>query len=187
MEKTEKKNLYKALQAFQKIKKPLEKKSTNPFFKSNYCSLDAIQTAIKPWLEETGLIVIQGMNESGFVKTEVVHVETGESIYCFFPLKTVKEDAQGYGSAMSYAKRYSISGILDLNIGGEDDDGNKASHSGNPDVKEKPKATKEQFDSVITRLKAGEDVYQKALDTFSFTPQQEAEIKKAKQAQVHTV
>jgi hypothetical protein len=186
-EKPDRKELYKALQKFSELSKPIVKDSSNPFFKSKYATLDAIQEAIKPWLTKCGLILIQGMDETSRVRSEIIHVESGQSAYCYFPLKTVKEDAQGYGSAMSYAKRYSISGLLNLTIGGEDDDGNKASYSGNPDVKHLPKLTEEAYAKALERLKAGEDILKKVTDAFDVSESQLKELKKAQQAIVHTV
>ena len=182
------KNIYKALFEFYKLSGAIGKTDSNPFFKSKYCPLDHLQDKIKDALVKCGLIVIQGINESGFVKTEVIHVESGESVYCFFPLKTVKEDAQGYGSAMTYAKRYSLSGILNLTIANEDDDGNKASYVGNPDVKEKIKLSDENFKIILERLKKGEkEVYQKTLDTFELTHSQKGELNAVKQSIVTEV
>lgn len=193
MDKTEqqkpasRKSIYKALLEFYKLMGTVGKTGDNPYFKSKYCTLDHLQDRIKEPLQKCGLIVIQGINESGYVKTEVVHVESGESVYCFFPLKTVKEDAQGYGSAMTYAKRYSLSGILNVTIAGEDDDGNKASYVGNPDVNEKPKLNDKGMDTVIARLTAGEDIYQKTIDTFELTDEQFKKLKEVKQSIIKEV
>ena len=45
-----------------------------------------------------------------------------------FPIIVQKHSAQDYGSAVSYAKRYSLSGLLNIIIEDEDDDGNRASN-----------------------------------------------------------
>lgn len=124
------KELLKALQQFSKACKPIAKDSNNPFFKSKYATLDSIQEHIKPLLELFNLVISQPtkVNEYGtFVETTVYHVPSGESLSSVFPVVTTKATAQDYGSAVTYAKRYSLSGLLNITIQDEDDDGNAAS------------------------------------------------------------
>lgn len=124
------KDLLLALQQFHLECKPVVKDSNNPFFKSKYATLDSIQEHIRPILQKCGLVVSQPteINEVGtFVRTTVYHVASGESISSVFPVVTTKATAQEYGSAVSYAKRYSLSGLLNITIQDEDDDGNAAS------------------------------------------------------------
>lgn len=125
------KNILLSLAKFQSLIKPITKDANNPFYKSKYATLDGIQEHIKPILIECGLVIIQRNinNESGlYVETEVYHVDTAESIKSIFPIIVQKSDAQSYGSAVSYAKRYSLSGLLNLTIQDEDDDGNASSN-----------------------------------------------------------
>ena len=78
------------------------------------------------------LIVVQANRwDEGvpFVETRVYQVESGESLSSLFPIIVSKNTPQEYGSAVSYAKRYSLSGILNLVIEDEDDDGNAASQA----------------------------------------------------------
>ena len=123
------KNLLKALATFNKECPPVKKESDNPFFKSAYASLDSIQHHIKPYLEKNGLLVTQSNVADGvltFVETKVWHVDSGEHLSSVFPVVVSKQTAQDYGSAVSYAKRYSLSGVLNLIIEDQDDDGEKA-------------------------------------------------------------
>lgn len=125
------KNLMKSLNLFQQKITPIKKDAQNPFFKSSYASLDHIQQHIKQTLIDCGLIVIQRnvFNEDAnqlFVETKVVDVESAEWESSLFPVIVNKADAQNYGSAVSYAKRYSLSGLLNLTIQDQDDDGQKA-------------------------------------------------------------
>jgi hypothetical protein len=124
------KDLLKALAQFNLEVTPITKNSVNPFFKSNYASLDHIQEHIKPFLQSAGLLVVQPsvyLEGKEFVQTFVFHVESGESIDSLFPVVVGKATAQDYGSATSFAKRYSLTGVLNLTIQGLDDDGNAAS------------------------------------------------------------
>lgn len=123
------KNLLKALAKFQSECPAIKKSADNPFFKSKYATLDAIQHQIQPYLTQSGLTVIQPnhwVEGQLFVKTIVHHVESGEYIESAFPVITQKHTAQDYGSAVTYAKRYSLTGALNIIVEDEDDDGNTA-------------------------------------------------------------
>jgi imidazole glycerol phosphate synthase subunit HisF len=124
------KNLLKALAKFNTLCGPIVKDASNPFFKSKYATLDAIQEHIRKPLAEAGLVVTQPtrwVDGQAIVVSTVYHVETGESLYSEFPVVVGKHTAQDYGSAVTYAKRYSLTGLLNLIVCDEDDDGNKAS------------------------------------------------------------
>ena len=132
------KNLLKALAQFHAECTPVTKSADNPFFKSKYATLDAIQEHIRKPLQNNGLVVTQA-NEvkegNAYVVSTVWHVESGEFLESEFPVVVTKPTAQEYGSAVSYAKRYSLSGLLNLTIQDEDDDGNKATFGSEVSVK----------------------------------------------------
>lgn len=126
------KNLLKALAKFNTLCGPIVKDASNPFFKSRYSLLESIQEHIRKPLAEAGLVVSQPtkcLDGQAMVVTTLYHVESGESIYSEFPVVVGKHTAQDYGSAVTYAKRYSLTGLLNLTIQDEDDDGNKATAS----------------------------------------------------------
>jgi hypothetical protein len=106
------------------------KDSTNPHFKSKYADLESVVAAIKPHLKSHGLSFIQTSNAdagSAAIETTILH-SSGEWISCgIVSVPVSKADAQGYGSAMTYARRYSLSAAF--GIAPEDDDGNAASKS----------------------------------------------------------
>ena len=107
------------------------KTKTNPAFKSKYASLDQILESVKPTLAECGLAVLfrQLPQDAGTdvvcVQTVVFH-ESGEAISGEFIAKTMKNDAQGVGGAITYLKRYGLVAMLALETD-DDDDGNSAS------------------------------------------------------------
>lgn len=104
------------------------KEAENPFFKSKYADLASITKAVQPILKKNGLAVVQTMEdvESGvMVRTTLLH-SSGEYISGLLRMKPVKEDPQGMGSAITYARRYSLSAILGIATE-EDDDGAAAS------------------------------------------------------------
>jgi hypothetical protein len=113
---------------------PALKTSTNPHFKSKYADLSACVEAVIDSLNKNGIGLVQKthMDESGVtVETVFVH-ESGESFSGGqLHVPASKQDPQGYGSALSYARRYSL--MSACGIAPEDDDGNAASKRG-PDV-----------------------------------------------------
>lgn len=125
---SEVKNIYSAfIKAQANIEKAV-KDSTNPHFRSKYADLGNVVDAIKPHLEEQGLAFFQKFHEcdKGIkIETIVIH-ESGESIsngILFVPV--TKNDAQGFGSACTYARRYSLQSAF--GVAPDDDDGNAAS------------------------------------------------------------
>ena len=129
------KNLYKALSDFQSRCPLIKKDADNPFFRSKYAPLDSILPIIMPILQEVGLVITQIPNGLT-LKTTLAHIESGEVLEGNAELILDKQNAQGYGSALTYARRYSIVAMLALNTD-EYDDRNKASI--NPPVKQPTK------------------------------------------------
>lgn len=109
---------------------PLVKKTdTNPFFKSKYAGLPTVMEVALPILHKNGLYVSQSPISEGErvgVKTTITHAESGDSIEGSFTMNLAKNDPQGAGSAITYARRYALVSMLGLNVD-EDDDGNLGS------------------------------------------------------------
>lgn len=146
------KNLAIALAKFNAKVNSIPKDAKNPFFKSEYVTLDSLIIATRGILQENGLSVLQfPVDKDGMVgvQTLLVH-ESGEYIEGLpFYLKPAKCDPQAYGSAITYARRYSYQAILNLNCG-EDDDGNSATFGDN-----KPKQFKQGLtEAQVKRLYA---------------------------------
>ena len=117
-------NLTKGLAKFHSLVGKISKDSKNPFFKSSYASLPHILTEVSDPLEQAGLVITQFPNEAGLT-TMLIHAESGEFISATYTLQVVKQnDPQAQGSAISYARRYSITSILNLAI--DDDDAEAA-------------------------------------------------------------
>lgn len=122
------KNLAKALAKFQvDIKDPARDKD-NPYFKSKYVALDGLLDAVRPVLAANGLSFIQSPVSNGQdmgVATLLMH-DSGEWIESDpFMLHAVKNDPQAGGSAITYARRYSLSAVLGV-AWDDDDDANMA-------------------------------------------------------------
>ena len=122
------KNIAKALVLLQTKMQPIAKDSTNPFFKSKYCSLSNIIENIQIPLSECDLSYSQFPDES-HLTTILMHGESGEYLQASYLMPVAKQsDPQSVGSAITYARRYALGSILGLNIE-EDDDANKASRN----------------------------------------------------------
>ena len=112
--------------AFAKIEGAIKGK-TNPAFRSKYADLAAVVDAVKPALAEHGLWFRQITHpaDGGVCVETVIHHSSGESLACgplFVPAS--KQDAQGFGSALTYCRRYSL--MAAFGVPAEDDDGNAA-------------------------------------------------------------
>ena len=100
------------------------KKEDNPYFKSKYADLNSIFEEVKGKIRDNGFILIQTVQHD-HLHTDLIHIETGEKLESDMDLLTASPDMQKLGSAVTYARRYSILPLL--NIETEDDDGNLAS------------------------------------------------------------
>lgn len=103
-----------------------KKTSANPFFKSKYADLSEVINVSKSILAEHGLSILQLPSYSDgyvYVETVITH-STGEFISDVLSLPVAKQDAQGVGSAITYARRYSWAAICGL--AQEDDDAESA-------------------------------------------------------------
>ena len=122
------KNIATALVKAQQAFGPALKTATNPHFRSRYADLAACVEAVMDGLNTNGIALVQQCSESDtgvIVETVFIH-ESGEMLNCGkLHVPAVKHDPQGYGSALTYARRYSL--MAACGIAPEDDDGNAAS------------------------------------------------------------
>lgn len=117
-----------ALVKAQKAFGPALKTSTNPHFRSKYVDLSGCIEAVIDSLNNAGIALVQRTSEDSTgvtVETVFIH-ESGETLECGkLHVPAGKQDPQGYGSALTYARRYSL--MAACGIAPEDDDGNAAS------------------------------------------------------------
>jgi len=154
---TEHKTIAAALAAAQSQMGKALKDASNPHFRSKYADLSSVTGACLPALNANGIAVIQptGADEDGrYVETILLHT-TGEKLSCRVPLIVQRNDMQGYGSAVTYARRYGL--MCMAGIAPEDDDGNAA-------AKAAPKAEREPSpaDRAISALAGASDLDQLA-------------------------
>jgi hypothetical protein len=105
------------------------KDSTNPHFRSKYADLGSIIDAVKAPLLRQGIAFLQGVHDAVdgvAVETMLIH-SSGEWISSTLRIPAVKQDAQGYGSATTYGRRYGLQSMC--GVPAEDDDGHAATAS----------------------------------------------------------
>lgn len=102
--------------------------SQNPHFKSKFASLAQVRDTITPTLARHGLSVTQlaTNDDQGrpSVETVLMH-SSGQWVASTLAVPVAKADAHGAGSAITYARRYSLMAIVNV-VGDQDDDGNSA-------------------------------------------------------------
>jgi hypothetical protein len=114
--------LIKALIAAKGEFQAIPKDKVNPHYKSKYSTLDAVLGAVEPALAKHGLVLTHQADGEKF--TTILYHESGQSLSTSLPLPSFA-DPQKMGSWISYARRYSITGLLSV-CSDEDDDGNQA-------------------------------------------------------------
>ena len=130
------------------------KDAANLHFKNTYANLESVIDAVKPALNANGIVFIQSFSpsESGKLNltTRLMH-ESGEWLEDELTMPLQKNDAQGYGSAATYSRRYALAAITGLYQA--DDDGTEA-------VKPQPeiKFSQSQFVDMQTQITDAENV-----------------------------
>uniref|UniRef100_A0A6M3XU40 Putative Erf family protein n=1 Tax=viral metagenome TaxID=1070528 RepID=A0A6M3XU40_9ZZZZ len=121
------KELISALSKAQGQMQGAEKKSENPFFKKPYADIASVWETCRQPLSQNGLAVIQTTEPTDdhtvCLITTLAH-SSGEFISSKLKMKPVKDDPQGIGSCITYARRYSLMAMV--GIAPEDDDGETA-------------------------------------------------------------
>jgi len=138
------KGITQALLKAQKSFPPIEPDSTNPYFNSRYISLAGLLKLVTPVLNANGLALTQPFGYTEDLRvllvTQLRHI-SGEFITSELPVNAkvdmldkngkllfVKENSQTLGSALTYARKYSVMSILGIATVQDDDDGQAASH-----------------------------------------------------------
>jgi hypothetical protein len=116
----------------------LQKNAINPHFKSRYISLENLVEAVQPLLTKHGLIwhcYPSHYDGSPVLVYTLTHAESGESMGAEMSLLLDKQNAQGLGSAITYARRYALCAVLNI-VADADDDGNKATENAQAQTRE---------------------------------------------------
>lgn len=130
--------------AQQEIKSAIRDNS-NPFYKSKYADLHSVWLACREALNKNGLSVVQTLSADSLLITDLLHT-SGQWISGACPLINTKQDMQGLGSAITYARRYSLAAIC--GVATEDDDAQAAVEKPH-DAAWKPNVFSDKKDSTI--------------------------------------
>ena len=105
-----------------------KKDSVNPHFKSKYADLASVWDACREPLTKNGLSVIQmpGKDEVGYYVETVLAHSSGEFVSCKLHIVPIKDDPQGLGSSITYARKYALAAIAGIAPDDSDDDGEAA-------------------------------------------------------------
>ena len=121
--------LNEALAKAQQQMRSAAKDSLNPHFKSRYADLSAVWEAWREVGPALGLAIIQtpvdGPEGKLVLETVLLH-SSGEERRSRLTFPVGQQTPQGYGSALTYARRYALSAMVGI-VADEDDDGNEAS------------------------------------------------------------
>jgi hypothetical protein len=138
---------------FQQEVENATKNASNPHFKSKYANLEQVLATVKPVLNDNKMVFLQQVvpADIGFVsvKTTLFCTESAEFVDSTVTVPA-GTDAQKYGSALTYARRYSLATLCGITQ--EDDDGNHASKVENAN------------DGQVARLYVNESQVRKVMD-----------------------
>jgi hypothetical protein len=133
---------------------PAIKTETNSHFKNKYADLSVCLEAVNGALLENGIAVYQetfDVQDGVTVETCFLH-ESGEMLRMGkLHVPASKHDPQGYGSALTYARRFSLMAACGIAAVGEDDDGNAGSKKPIPKPEGKPV---NPLDAVVQKVTA---------------------------------
>ncbi len=163
------------------------KDAQNPYLQNKYADLPSVIDAVKVALNNNGIVFIQtpGMMENMHLtlSTRLLH-KSGQWIEGTTSMPLVKQDPQSYGSALTYARRYSLASITGLYQ--DDDDGYSSSNHAEAN-KPKPSISEERFTGAIKAISDGTYTTAKLRGQFALTPSQDAQIKQLEEAANVTV
>jgi len=123
-----------ALAKAQSTLQPAKRDASNPFFKSHYATMESIWEAIRDTLTKNGLSIVQSTELVGTawaVRTVLIH-SSGEWIDSLYPILSDKPGAQSFGAGHSYARRFSLMGVVGIPT--HDDDGESITVRGDETV-----------------------------------------------------
>jgi hypothetical protein len=144
------------------------KDKINPAFKSKYADLSSVIDAIKPVLARHDLAFEQHSqpSEDGVIVETIVRHASGDTVSMgslYVPAN--KRDAQGFGSALTYCRRYAL--MTAFGVPAEDDDGNAAVASARATPKPVPMITDEQRSLMTALIPAAGKTVQEIVEAFN--------------------
>jgi hypothetical protein len=153
----------------------IPKTAENPFFHSKYADLATVVMHTQPILAKHGLAVAQfptTLDGEPALTTWLLHA-SGQSLKDTMKLCAAKNDPQGQGAAITYARRFSYMAVLGL-VADDDDDGNTATRSKQAEPKAKPKTpadlARDKLAALVKRHKLdGKKIGQRFADDYGLS------------------
>lgn len=118
----------------------IKRNATNHYLGNSYATLGKVLEAVEPALTKHNFIIEHRLvyrDSRAFLVTSIMHIPTLQDLTTEVELSYRAGDMQSFGSAITYARRYSLLLLLGLSM--EDDDGNKAKEDGGDELKSKNK------------------------------------------------
>lgn len=149
------------------------KDAVNGHLKNRYADLSSVIEAIKPALNDAGIAFVQSGSPSEDGKlhmtTRLIH-ESGEWMQDTLVMPLPKQDPQGYGSAMTYARRYALAAITGLYQ--DDDDGQRSVQPPAQQAAPKKALTQKIATDLIEALRAKQTTIQQIEAEYALKPDQ---------------
>jgi len=133
-------NLAASLAKAQAVIEGAVKGKVNPAFKTKYADLASVWEACREALTDNGLSVVQSpghLNEGRMEMTTMLLHASGEWMRGSLTIPLGKVDAQAYGSAVTYGRRYALAAFV--GVAPDDDDGNAATAAKPEALRPEPK------------------------------------------------
>ena len=140
--------LAKAMLKVQAEVQPALKDRENTFARSKYATLNSVMDACRDSLIRNGIWLVQHPvpveeGHLGLV-TKIIHTQSGQWQSSLMVMPLPKADPQGYGSALTYGRRYALSTLVGI-VTEEDDDGIRASFGSQNTRTVKPSPQNDDF------------------------------------------
>lgn len=143
--------------------------SVNPYFKSKYATLRSVWNSCQKVLPPNEIAVVQSVSNGGersYLVTMLIH-SSGEWVQSRMPILATKQDAQAFGSALSYCRRYGLAAMVGVCPADDDDDAESAMQETRKPIM--MTISKSQIEEITRLLKGKDELQQKLLDWANIT------------------
>lgn len=117
--------IFEALAKAQAVLQDPPARGVNPHYKSKFARLQDALPLVRSALSACGISILQGVNLEQRVLVTLLAHSSGQWVQSEYPI-AIDGNPQKQGSALTYARRYSLFALVGI-APGDDDDGNTAS------------------------------------------------------------
>ncbi|MEJ5328496.1 MAG: ERF family protein [Candidatus Bathyarchaeia archaeon] len=139
----------------------IKRNATNYYLGNSYATLGKVLEAVEPALTKHDFIIEHRLvyrEGKTYLSTSILHIPTLQNLTTELELSYRAGDMQSLGSAITYARRYSLLVLLGLSM--EDDDGNKAKEDGGDKLVQK-QATQRLSNNSVGNISGGNNPFQR--------------------------